>query len=59
MYNKKIKELRASAMQLLKLQDGCSNSFTEETRMVEALILLTEADRLQCLQKSCKKSVSL
>ena len=59
MYNTKIKELRASAVQLASLPVGCFNSFTEEAQMEEVLILLTEADRLEKIELSHKKSVSL
>lgn len=55
---KQINKLRASAEQMSKLPHGRSNSFTEEARMEEILILLTEADRLESLDKE-KVSVYL
>lgn len=57
--NAQIKSLRASAKQLAQLPCGRSNSFTEEARMEDILILLTEADRLEKIELSHKKSVSL
>lgn len=55
----KIKKLRAFATQLASLPIECFNSFTVEAQMDEILILLTEADRLENIEISHKKSVSL
>ena len=57
--NEKIHSLRASARQIANLPSGCFNSFTEDANMQEVLILLGEAERLEKIKLSHKKSVSL
>lgn len=55
----KIYNLKASAKQIANLPSGCFNSFTEDANMQEVLILLGEAERLEQIEMSRKKSVSL
>ena len=57
-YQEQIDKLKASVVQIATLPHGRFNSFTEESRMDEILIILTEIDRLESLQKQ-KISVHL
>jgi hypothetical protein len=56
---KQINKLKASVRQIAKLPYGRFNSFAEEARMEEILILLTEVERLENIEISDKKSVFL
>jgi hypothetical protein len=50
-YQKQINKLKASVGQITNLPYGRFNSFSEEARMEEILILLTEIERLEVLKK--------